>query len=123
MSTTPRTFGAALQYAESLFGGPTNELDSVVSVSATPAILINGNGDRVGLIVINLTTGTLNMSLSNQSLGTNGFSFSGVGSGLSMNVTQDFTLPSRAWYLSQSGGTGSVYIIEYVRFSLSEVGQ
>jgi hypothetical protein len=123
MSANMPAKGAALAYAESVFGGPTNEIDSVLSVSSTPAIVIHGNGDRVGLVVINLTTGTLNMSLSPQSPSTNGFVFQGIGTGLSMDVTKDFTLPSRDWYLSQAGGSGSVYVIEYLRFALSSVGQ
>jgi len=110
--------GAARQYASLLLGGPISEQDSNPSIGTSAGIVVDGNGDRVGLVIVNLSTNILYISLDSGVSSTNGIELAPSGGSVSMDVTRDFTLPSRRWYGLAGGASSSVYVLEVFRVSL-----
>jgi hypothetical protein len=114
----PQTVGASLQYTQNLLGGPLNEYDSQVSVGLTPLVAAIASPDRVGLIIIN--TGTIDafVSINPGVSQNNGIRVGNGGGSVTLNVTEDFTLTARQWYVvAIAAGPTIIYVIEYVRYS------
>lgn len=112
------TIGAALQYSEQQLGGPVVEVDSTTSVSVTPLLLVKGNGDRVGLVMVNLGAGDVFVAPNSGVGGTVGIRLGANGGNLTMTLKDDFTLQTREWYaVCPSGGPSNVYVIDYARFA------
>lgn len=110
-----RGFGAARAYTEDQLGGPCNELESNPTVQTTVGILIGGNADRVGLVIVNQGANDVFISLSAGVSTSNGIRVGANGGSATLNVRDDFTLPSRTWYAIANGGTSAVYVLEEVR--------
>lgn len=113
--------GAARKYCEDRFGGPCAEFESpgIGPISANGQVLINGNGDRVGLVFINIGPNTVAISVALQAGGTTGIVLS-AGAAVSMNVNDDLTLPTRQWFASSTAGNSFIYVLEMFRVSLAE---
>jgi hypothetical protein len=112
------SMGAALEFVEQLLGGPVTQLESAPTVNATVKQLLNNNGDRVGLLLVNLGSFNVNVGPTAAIAGASGIPLVASGGFLSLNVRDDFTFASREWYAGQGNAGGSViYILEYVRVS------
>lgn len=116
--------GAAKEYVEKLLGGPVNEVEATPTVTSAASVIAKGNGDRVGLIFVNLGTGTLQVA-PNSGVGAGlGIPLAPSGGTISMVLIEDFTLMSREWYAIKTAGADSVvYVLEYVRFTLTDSNQ
>lgn len=114
--------GAALEYAEKLLGGPLNEVDSNPTVNTSVAIAVQGNGDRLGLVMINSGANDIMLALDSGVSSTNGIRLGANGGSVSMNVTQDFTLCTRAWYALSLLGASQLTVIELYRINLASEG-
>lgn len=112
--------GAARAFTEAQLGGPIVETDSNPTAQTAATILIQSNGDRVGLVVINLGINDVYLALNSGVSNTNGIKLNKQGGNVAMNVRDDFTLPSRAWYAIGDGGTSQVYVLELLRDILSQ---
>ena len=112
--------GAARAFTEAQLGGPIVETDSNPTAQTAATILIQSNGDRVGLVVINLGVNDVYLALNSGVSNTNGIKLNKQGGNVAMNVRDDFTLPSRAWYAIGDGGTSQVYVLELLRDILSQ---
>ena len=120
MTPTPASFfGAALAYAIQQLGGMLNEVDSNPTCQLTATKLLNGNGDRVGLIIVNAGANPVWLSFTADVSTTNGIQLAPSGGNISMNVRDDFTLPTRDWWGIATGGTSQIFIIELVRIDQS----
>lgn len=118
MSKSQPSFGAALQYAIEQFGGPVSEAEAIVPVSGGVVPLILGNGDRLGILFINVGNADVYVSFTPSILFAGGGIYLPAAGGLvSMIVRDDLTLPSRAWYATNVTGASSVYTLEYFRIS------
>lgn len=119
MSTNPIAVGAALAWAKKEFGGNVIAQDSVVVVPTAAAQILAGNPDRVGLLFMNIGSVAVNVGLTAAVGGNNGILLVSGGGSVTMNVRDDFTLQSFAWFGSSGGGGNvNVYVIEVNRFSL-----
>lgn len=113
---------AALLFTEQELGGPCLEQESIVTVTTQIAQAINGNGDRVGLLMINLGTNQINIGLTSALSSTQGILLPAAGGFFSMTVRDDFTLPSRAWFALAQIGSSTLYVLEVIRFTSNQVG-
>jgi hypothetical protein len=123
MSTQPSVaastlrVGAALQWAEQDLGGPLVENESNIATSVVASVAIQGNGDRVGLVFVNNGSSDLLIGLQPNISATVGIRLVANGGAISMNVRDDFTLPSRQWYVIAVSGTPQLYVLELSRFT------
>lgn len=108
--------GAALQFWRDLFGGVATENENTISVPATVTSIINGNGDRLGLLIVNLGNANVFVGVSSAVSTTFGISLGANGGFVSMNVRDDFTMQTRQWFgISAAGGPSTVYTLELTR--------
>ena len=112
-------FAAARAYSEKLLGGPINEVESTLTVGALLTQIVNFNGDRVGLVIVNLGANDIFVAPSAAASTTNGIRLAANGGFMSLDVTEDFTLPARAWFGFPNAATSAIYVLEIIRFSLS----
>lgn len=106
---------AARTFTEQQLGGPCDEYDSNPVCQVTATVLAQGNGDRVGLIIMNLGANTVYVSLNPNPSATNGIMLPPNGGVIGMSVRDDFTLPSRQWNGIALVGVSQMYILEVVR--------
>jgi hypothetical protein len=106
---------AARAFTEAQLGGPCNDFESSPVIPTTVGVLAIGNGDRVGLVIMNLSANTLYIGLSPTVSTTNGILLSPNGGVFGVSVRDDFTLPSRQWYGISVGGSAQCYVLEVVR--------
>jgi hypothetical protein len=111
--------GAALQYAIDQLGGPLVENDSNPTVGNAVNNFINGNGDRVGLVIVNLGANDLFISIDSGVSSTNGIKLAALGGNVTLNLIDDLTLPTRAWYGIAPTGNTSVFVLEMFRVNLA----
>jgi|SRR6266849_2381440 len=122
MASQPIKIGAALAFAQQTLGGPLVENDSNPTIGATIGSIAQGNGDRVALIIVNLGIQDLFVSIDANVSSTNGIKVSASGGSVTMEVLEDYTLPSRQWWGIAPGGNTNVFVLELVRFSLAPTG-
>jgi hypothetical protein len=111
-------FGAALAYTSQLLGGLVTEKESNPSIasSGVGTVGVDGNGDRVGLAMVNTGGVDLFLTTTAQSAGsTMGIRLVANGGFVSFDCTRDFTLPSRRWYALAASSTGALYVLEMIR--------
>lgn len=108
-------FGAARAFTEVALGGPCNEIESNPTAQTAAGVLLQGNPDRVGLVMVNLGTNDVFVSLNSGVSTSNGIRIAASGGNITMDVRDDFTIPSRTWYAIANGGTSAMYILEEVR--------
>lgn len=109
--------GAALEFAEAALGGPLVENDTFPAITTTTSILIDGSGDRVGLIFVNTGANDIFVSINSNVSPANGIRLSANGGNVTMNVRDDFTLITRRWYVQSTIGASTAYVLELVRFT------
>jgi hypothetical protein len=120
MSTTPVTYStsAALLFTEQELGGPCVEVESYYTItSASQNVIAQGNGDRVGLLIMNLGSNSLYVGLNGIISSTTGIALLGSGASISLTVRDDFTLPSRQWSATSVGGSSFIYVLEIIRYT------
>lgn len=125
MSTTPfqLSTSAARRFTEEELGGPCTEVESnplAVTTAGIQAAI--GNGDRVGLFIMNLGTNPVFVGLNRGVSASNGILLPPSGGFVSQSVRDDFTLPSREWSAISTGGSSQLYVLEIVRFISNEEG-
>lgn len=111
---------AALRFTELELGGPCEERYKQVIIGVnTPAIAAPQNPDRVGLIVVNLSTSDAFLNLTPGDNPGSGILLTALGGNVAMNVREDFTIPSREWTVSTAGIT-TIGVFEIVRFAYNQ---
>src|SRR5215470_19636840 len=113
MSRQDVFIGAALQFWRDLFGGVAVENENTVSVGASTVSIINGNGDRLGLLIMNLGANNTFVAMSS-AVGTSfGILLSANGGFVAFNVRDDFTMQTRQFFANTpSGGSSTIYTLE-----------
>lgn len=112
--------GAALELTESILGGPIQENESFVTIGTSLAVLIDGNGDRVGLVFVNQGAADVLISTRPDVSTTQGTRLSANGGSASLKVRDDFTLTGRRWYAISGGAGNVVQVIELTRFTKTQ---
>lgn len=113
--------GAARAYAESLYGGPVAEFLTnvpVAAISTVASVIAPFNGDRVSLVFFNGSTTDMNLSV-NQSnvVSGNGILLPAKTGFLSLNLHDDLTLVSAAWFAVGAIGAQTIQVYEVIRIS------
>jgi len=109
-------YGAAYTYVQNLFGGPTLETDVTVSVGTNAIELSKGNGDKLGLVIVNLNSVDMFVAPDPNVSSSLGIRLGANGGAVTMDVTKDFTLPSRSWWgVMVSAPSGNVFVVEYIK--------
>lgn len=124
MPNTPLTYStsAALLFTEQELGGPCTEVESFPSPGNTGSIVIaQGNGDRVGLLMLNIGLSDAFIAVSRNPGINTGIRLVSQSGFFSCNVRDDFTLPSREWSAIGVAGT-TIYVLEIIRFTSLAVG-
>jgi hypothetical protein len=123
MTTTPNAVvgklirGAAIEYTEKLLGGPVVENESYVSIGTSLTVAIDGAGDRVGLVIVNQAITDVYIGTRPDISATQCIRLTGNGGSITLNVHDDFTLPTRRWYAISATGTVILYVLEILRFT------
>lgn len=107
---------AALLFTEQELGGPVYEQETINVVGGTAAQVIQGNGERVGLLMINLTANDIYISLNGGVTAFNGIYLPPLGGLFACNVRDDFTLCTRAWFAVGSVGGLNLFTLEIIRY-------
>jgi hypothetical protein len=111
--------GAAMQYAIGQLGGPLFEqqTDNIAIAISGSNLIVDGNGDRVSLIIFNTDNNDVFISTNPIPGTTSGIRLNANGGFVSMNVRDDFTLPTRRWYGQAIGSPSHVSAIELNRYT------
>lgn len=116
MSRQDVNIGAALQYWRTIFGGVPVENENTVSVSTSVLDAILGSGDRLGLLIMNLGAANVFVAVSSAVSANFGVLLGANGGFISMNVRDDFTMPTRNWKtICPAGGPSIIYTLELTR--------
>lgn len=109
--------GAALEFTESDLGGPIVENESFVATSAIVGVAIEGNGDRVALVMVNEGTTDVLIGTRPDISAVQGIRLTANGGGVTLSVRTDYTLCARRWYVISVSGTPTLYVLELTRFT------
>jgi len=126
MGSTPIGYStsAALLFTEQELGGPCLENENFFTVTnLAQQIIVQGNGDRVGLVIMNLSANNVYVGLSGNITSSNGIALLGSGASISMTVRDDFTLPTRQWTATSLGGVSFIYVLEIIRYTSLQLSQ
>lgn len=126
MSTKPLTYStsAALLFTEQELGGPCTEQESYpIALSTSSTVIAQGNGDRVGLVIINLGPRDCYVGLQGTVSSTTGIYVPTGGGSISLTVRDDFTLPARQWSAIGVSGSTQLYVLEIIRYTSLELSQ
>lgn len=111
---------AALLFTQEELGGPCVENESYPVASGNVSSVIMGNGDRVGMVIINLGSNPVYISLNSTVSTTQGILLAANGGLITMTVRDDFTLCSRQFWAVTSANTSQLYVLEIARFTTSQ---
>ena len=115
--TSGYTFGAALTWTQQEYGYLCHEVESFPNLPFPAAVsqqIVTQNGDRLGLVIVNVSINPVFIGLSNAVASNNGILLSPSGGSISTNVRQDETLPSRAWFGIATTAPVSLYVLEII---------
>lgn len=111
--------GAAQSYIEGVYGGPTEEQDSGASVGTTATKLLGNDPERLAVTFINLGSEPVYLMYDDAVSTTRGIVLTTNGGGVSLNVRDDQTLPTREWWALTSTGSSDMVVISTRRYALT----
>lgn len=109
-------YGAAAEFLRERYKGELTEDEASVTVGTGVSTIIGGNPDRLGLLILNLSSNTLYVSIDNSVSATNGIRLGANGGSVALNVTDDGMIQTRTWYGLATGAGSSVYVLDLTRF-------
>jgi|TARA_B110000438_G_scaffold286613_1_gene318011 hypothetical protein len=109
-------YGAAAEFLRERYKGELTEDETSVTVGTGVSTIIGGNPDRLGLLILNLSSNTLYVSIDNSVSATNGIRLGANGGSVALNVTDDGMIQTRTWYGLATGAGSSVYVLDLTRF-------
>lgn len=113
-------YGAAAKYIANVFGGLYEEDDGTVSVGTAATKIVGNDPDALALTIINLSANTIYLRPSNNPSATKGIQIDANGGSVSMNVRDDLTLPTRAWWALATAAASDVYYVRVRRYNQGE---
>ena len=108
--------GAAAEYLRTRFKGELTELEATVLIGTSVGTVIDSDPDRLGLLVMNLSSNVVYIGIENNVSATNGIRLSASGGSISFNVEDDGMILTRTIYGIATGAGSSVYILSLSRF-------
>lgn len=109
-------YGAAAEFLRSRYKGELTEDETSVTVGTAVSTVIEGDADRLGLLLLNLSSNTIYVSIDNTVSATNGIRLGANGGSVALNVTDDGMIQTRTWYGLATGAGSSMYVLELSRF-------
>ena len=108
--------GAAAEYLRTRFKGELTELEATVLIGTSVGTVIDSDPDRLGLLVMKLSSNVVYIGIENNVSATNGIRLSASGGSISFNVEDDGMILTRTIYGIATGAGSSVYILSLSRF-------
>ena len=115
-------FGAAREFIAQQVGGPTSEAEANVATAAAAVSLCGNDPDAVALVFVNIGANNVFVALTQGVVGGNGIFLQANGGIASMNVINDYTLPTREWFAVSPSGASTVYVLRVRRFTAQQSG-
>lgn len=112
--------GAALEWTERELGGPVNEVEGNTGINTGVSQIVGGNADRVALVFVNTGANDAHVFIGAGLVNSAGILLGAGGGILVMTLRDDYTLPTRAFFVAAVSGTTQIYSLEYVRFTTTE---
>jgi len=108
---------AALAFVAREYPGQYQEKDQSVTVGSAVTLVLEANPERMSVGLVNI--GATNIYLTPQSnpSASNGILLLAGGGTFAMNVREDLTLPTLAWYAFSDAASGQLYTVEIFRFA------
>lgn len=128
MATTPTPggsrYGAALYATSKRLGYVLNEVESTPGLQVTTPLspFVGSNADRVGLLISNFGPNNIYISLGSTPVATAALLLTAGGGTITMDVRDDFTLPTRAWFGVSPAGAQLIYVLELIAIAPFETG-
>tara|TARA_B100001059_G_scaffold88039_1_gene86466 strand:- start:2705 stop:3103 length:399 start_codon:yes stop_codon:yes gene_type:complete len=108
--------GAAAEFLRDRYAGELTEREATTTVGTTISSIVESNPDRLGLLILNLSTNTVYVAIENNPSATNGIRLGANGGSVAFNVTDDGMIQTRAMFALATGAASSVYVLELTRF-------
>jgi hypothetical protein len=108
--------GAAAEFLRDRYAGELTEREATTTVGTTISSIVESNPDRLGLLILNLSTNTVFVAIENNPSATNGIRLGANGGSVAFNVTDDGMIQTRAMFALATGAASSVYVLELTRF-------
>lgn len=108
--------GAAAEFLRDRYAGELTEREATATVGTTISSIVESNPDRLGLLILNLSTNTVFVAIENNPSATNGIRLGANGGSVAFNVTDDGMIQTRAMFALATGAASSVYVLELTRF-------
>ncbi|MFQ6006121.1 MAG: hypothetical protein ACE5OQ_11520 [Woeseia sp.] len=112
-----RMFGAAAEFVEKKYGGPTAELVATESVGTTQSEILRNDPERVFVLIVNLSVNTVHIGYDAGVSSTNGIQLSSNGGTYQTDVEEDFTVPIRAHHAVAGAANSTLYVLTVRRIS------
>lgn len=109
-------YGAAAEFLRDRYKGELSEEETSATVGTGVSTVIEGDADRLGLLLLNLSANTVYVSINNDVSSTNGIRLGANGGSVALNVTDDGMTQTRTWYGLATGAGSAVYVLELKRF-------
>lgn len=113
---TPLQNSAVVEYLRSLYKGDFAEVDGQVTVETVATRIVKSDPEAVALTLVNLGVNDIFLTPSNLPSSTNGILIAGNGGSVSMQVPDDYTLPSKEWYGIAPDGATALYYVRVKRY-------
>ena len=85
------------------------ENPEIAQVGIVPLILFRNNPRRIGFLVMNLSANAMYLGFTQDVGAAYGITLAAGGGFVSMNLDDDFTLPSREWWILAAGLASPLY--------------
>jgi len=99
------------------YGGLFEVKQYTISTTLHARQAIPANPERVSLTVINVGTAFAQLTPNISNLANGGIILSSNGASVTMNMRDDFVLPTLEWFVQGSISTATLYVIEVNRFN------
>ncbi len=98
---------------EKEYGVHTTETEDplIAAAGAVAARLLSNNPRRIGFVLINLSVNPIYLSLTAAVAATRGIYLAPNGGFVTMNLRDDFTLPTREWWVIAPAGASNLYCL------------
>lgn len=107
--------GAALDWLRKEYGGFLEEVETTVPTTAVPVAATVNDPDCLALVFVNFGAQNISLALAQNAPAGSGVTLTSAGGVVSLDVRDDLTLPSRAWFASSAGGASTLYVLKVRR--------
>ncbi len=107
---------ALQEYLESEFEGAFYVRSQTIAAAASPTLVVPNDFERLGLVLINLSSSDLYLAPDPGVSATSGILLTGSGSSLSLVAHDDLVLVGYGWYALATAAPQSIYTLEVLRY-------